>query len=712
MTLLDPTSGLIAAAVAGPIFLTLYLLRLRRRPLRVTSTLLWEQAVKDLQVNVPFRRLRPSLIMFLQLAALAAFVLALARPAVPGDGPIADRIIIVIDHTASMSALDAEPISSGADQPPIARLDQAKDAAARFVRSLGRSSGRTGAGPEVQIVSAAAQARIRCAFTADLREVEDQIRAIEPTDQPGADEQGGVGAAIDLLQSLAAAAGENREPPEVVVYSDAPLPPDAAALRARIVHPRLRTAAPGAGNVGIVALNARRDSAEPDTIRLFARVQNAETTPRSVSVRLLANGRLADVQRLDLPPAPGDAPLTLSVASAEACTLVPALDQTDPLSADNTAAVHLEAAATPAVLIVAPPTDAGPRPDPFLAGAIESVHPRRVRIVGSNDYENEIRTARDEARRPWRGFDLVVFDRVEPRGVPPQPSLSFGAGLPLDGLRLAPPAAPNSSADPCTTRFTTWQRNHPILRYVALDPILVAPCPPTILTDSDGAGPDRTAHRPSAVSLAFGRTDSASDALIIAGLPRFTASPDTRGHTDLYRVVVSFPLARSNWGPHHSFPVFIANAVDHLTGLSTAAIGQSWATDQPVSVRPTPTVAELVVVPPAPPDAPPRRFPVQPAPTDAPPLPFTLGVFPLVGVYALTGAESPVACINLLSSSETLLSHPPTPPDAGSAGPESPNTTPDPALSKSLREVWHWFVIAGLAIAAIEWLIFARGMRA
>ncbi|MFN7021161.1 MAG: vWA domain-containing protein, partial [Phycisphaerales bacterium] len=578
MTLIDPTSGLIAAAIAGPIFFTLYLLRLRRRPLRVTSTLLWEQAVKDLQVNVPFRWLRPSLIMFLQLAALTAFILALARPALPGDGPIADRIIIVIDHTASMSALDAEPASSGPDQAPVTRLDQAKDAAARLVRSLGRSSGRTGTGPEVQVVSAAAQARIRCAFTTDLREVEDQIRAIEPTDQPGADELGGVGAAIDLLQALAAAEGESRAPPEVVVYSDAPLPPGAPSLRARLILPRLRTTAQGTGNVGIVTLNARRDSADPDTIRLFARVQNADTSPRSVSLRLLINGRLAQVHRLELPAAPGDASLSLSANSAEACTLVLTIDQIDPLASDNSAAVHLEAAATPAVLIVAPTTDAGPQPDPFLAGAIESVRPRRVRIVAPADFESELRTARDEARRPWRGFDLVVFDRVEPRDVPPQPSLSFGAGLPLDGLRLAPAAAaPNTPAEPCTTRFNTWRRNDPILRYVALDPILVAPCPPAIRTDS-GVQP---ALRPSAVALAFGRTDSAADAPIIAALPRFAAPPDTRGHTDLHRVVVSFPLARSNWGPHHSFPVFIANAVDHLTGLSTAALGQAWTTDQP-----------------------------------------------------------------------------------------------------------------------------------
>ena len=84
MTLLDPLSAILTGAIAAPILVVLYFLKLRRRRLRVASTLLWQRAVQDLQVNEPFRWLRPSLLLFLQLLALALLAIAIGRPAIPG----------------------------------------------------------------------------------------------------------------------------------------------------------------------------------------------------------------------------------------------------------------------------------------------------------------------------------------------------------------------------------------------------------------------------------------------------------------------------------------------------------------------------------------------------------------------------------------------------------------------------------------------------
>ena len=53
VTFLAPTSSLLAAAVVLPLLVAMYLLKLRRRPLRVSSVLLWEKFGSDLQVNVP-----------------------------------------------------------------------------------------------------------------------------------------------------------------------------------------------------------------------------------------------------------------------------------------------------------------------------------------------------------------------------------------------------------------------------------------------------------------------------------------------------------------------------------------------------------------------------------------------------------------------------------------------------------------------------------
>src|SRR3954470_16213555 len=85
-----------AAAIAIPALLVLYFLKLRRRELAVSSTLLWKKAVQDLQVNAPFQRLRKNLLLLLQMLLLILLLLALSRPITfftPGAGRISVLLI-------------------------------------------------------------------------------------------------------------------------------------------------------------------------------------------------------------------------------------------------------------------------------------------------------------------------------------------------------------------------------------------------------------------------------------------------------------------------------------------------------------------------------------------------------------------------------------------------------------------------------------------
>ena len=100
--------GLALAALAIPIVL-LYLLRLRRREQRVSSTLLWRQTVMDREANTLWQRLRPNVLLLLQLLTLAFLVFALTRPYALAPAGLTGRAIVLLDGSASMAATDVAP---------------------------------------------------------------------------------------------------------------------------------------------------------------------------------------------------------------------------------------------------------------------------------------------------------------------------------------------------------------------------------------------------------------------------------------------------------------------------------------------------------------------------------------------------------------------------------------------------------------------------
>lgn len=687
---LDPNSGLIAAAVAVPVLLLLYFLRLRRKTLRVSSTLLWEQAFADLQVNVPFRWLRVSALLVLQLLALGALVAALARPAIPGQAPVADRVVLIIDHSASMSARDAEPApGNAADAQPRTRLEVAKQRAIEIVRELDRSAG-TGAAtrPTVSVIASAATARIVQPPTTSSADVIDAINSIEPTDLPG-----GLGPALELLASTrAAAAGDEsgaaratgRE--QVIGVTDEAV---SGPLRVVRVAP---SGTPSADNLGIVALGVRRDENAPDLVRVFVRIAGTAAAPVTTGVRVMLDGRTVASRSVRV--GPEGAGETFEINSRDGGVVVVSLERADALEADNAAGAVIGPVASPSIVVVAPPGASGAaEADPFLMGLLESLSPRRLRVMTPEAHATDMETARRERARGLAGVDLVIFDRVEPAepNMPEQPTISFGAGLPRPGLRLG--AAREAGAGAAAVRFDTWKRTHPLMRYVSLDTIIVSPPPPPIEGVVAGAG---TTEGPAAPITVLA---SGPDGPLIVAEEEPVAPARPR------HVVVSFPLRRSNWATDASFAVFMTNAVDTMLGTGSAAEGAWFAAGAPIVVRPA---AGATVVS--------ARGPAElEARVDDPSAPVALGTPIRTGVYRLTGARQAAACVNLLSPEETSLGRGAGEPGQTPASATNPATAaevgPARADRQSWREIWHLFILAAMVLASAEWLLFARASR-
>ena len=203
MTFVNPLTALIAAAVAIPLLLLLYILKLRRQPLRIASTLLWRQSFEDLQVNVPFQRLRTSLLFFLQLLLIVVLLLALAEPLIQVGTTPAPRMILLIDRSASMNTSMREGHT---------RLDEAIDTARNIIERLGRSSEAN----DIMILTFGASAQVVSGFESNRQLLLQSIDTITPTD-----EQADLDAALQLAGAFAARGEEIIDrPPDVVLISD------------------------------------------------------------------------------------------------------------------------------------------------------------------------------------------------------------------------------------------------------------------------------------------------------------------------------------------------------------------------------------------------------------------------------------------------------------------------------------------------------------
>src|SRR5579859_6979376 len=125
MHFITPLSLLLAAPIGG-LIVAMYILKLKRKDVIVSSTFLWRQVIRDVQANAPFQKLRRNLLLLLQLIIAALIIFALARPFFLAAGLGGRNIVVIIDTSASMQATD----------DGSSRLDQARRKAYDQVNKL------------------------------------------------------------------------------------------------------------------------------------------------------------------------------------------------------------------------------------------------------------------------------------------------------------------------------------------------------------------------------------------------------------------------------------------------------------------------------------------------------------------------------------------------------------------------------------------------
>ena len=359
-------SALLFGLLAIPV-IALYLLRLRGRERRVSSTFLWRHVVQDIEANTLWQRLRPNLLLFLQLLALAALVLALAGPYFLRASSIEGDLILVLDASASMAATDVSP----------SRFGKARQEALRLIDQLPQSNlatvVRMGDVPEVLVAQSQDRGRMR--------------RTIAEA-RPGT---GGANLASAL--SLAASVVRGERPAQVVVFSDGNVT-GLPLLGPLLFNLRYERVGNSHGNLAIAAFSIRRT--ETGTQGL-ARVANYGRETRAISLHLYAGGLLYDVRELEVD---GRGDRTVSWSSLPEATVLEArLVPGDAFALDDRAwATHSSSSRARALLVS--------RGNRFLEKSL-SLQPGL-----------DVTKATPETFSSEGDFDLWVFDGFLPPDLP------------------------------------------------------------------------------------------------------------------------------------------------------------------------------------------------------------------------------------------------------------------------------------------------------
>jgi uncharacterized protein YegL len=644
-----------AAALVVPSLLLLYFLKLRRRELPVSSTILWRKSVQDLQVNSPFQRLRRNLLLFLQLLILLTLALALARPVVNYTPPPGGLTVILIDRSASMSAFDGK----------VMRLDQAKKTADDLIDALPR-------GGRAMVIAFDDSAQTVQPFTTDANALKNAIDSITPTDRPTKLKLAYQLADANMTVAMAAANFQQTAKPDVYLISDGRAK-DAADVSLQTQVKFEQIGSPDTPNIAIVTLSAKRNYEHPTQVQVFARLANYGPKPvTQVGVQLSVDGQIRSAGVASLLPdrytedqrrqaikdgfVPRDSiefP-TLEITSAAVIKVEQTATEHDALPADDAAYVVVPPAKQLSVLVVGDGNY-------FLDKALSVLAVKKPDAMVPPDYEKKIPD----------NYDVIIFDRYSPKQIPPLGGFIYLGAVPP---KLALKAAVDSGGKPVTVKDATvldWKRDHPILRDLVLSKIYAAEqikLLPTldseILVDGSG-GPLLVLHH------------------------------EGRGT----HLVLAFDPLQSNWPLRGSFPLFMQNALEYLALGSDMNVRQSYQPGEAIRV-PRLDLQKM--------DAIPTRVKISgPAGSMAAEVPatgdFALPALERVGLYEtdppIPGFEK--IAVNLLDSNESNLLPSDTAPGGG--------TTPAVAAgSKSRLELWWWIVAAAIGFSMIEWWVYTR----
>lgn len=296
MTFLDPLA-LVAGLLAIPI-LVLYMLKLRRREVQVSSTFLWQILLRDRQANTPWQRLKRNLLLFLQLLILAALVLALARPALNIPSIAGGSLVVLLDGSASMNARLQPDQNTSLQNPGGMEGLQGRDSPTRFEAARAAVQNLIAHLPDgsrMTLILVSSQPHALISAENDKSELERALNAAQAS-QSIADWQAAFALAAGAASSLNGSNGQSGKENQIVIVSDGGLPK--SGLPALPGEVRYLPIGKDSDNLAVSALALRPS---PSGLELFAQATNYGDREQQAILSIYSDGKLLKAQQIDVP---------------------------------------------------------------------------------------------------------------------------------------------------------------------------------------------------------------------------------------------------------------------------------------------------------------------------------------------------------------------------------------------------------------------------
>ena len=410
MSFLSPLAFAVLG-IAAPLVL-LYFLKVRRREHRVSSLMLWGAELRDREASAFFQRLQRDPLLILQLLALVALAVALARPIVTVTGEGARKVVVVLDTSASMKARDVSP----------SRFEAARADALSFVRRLGE-------GAEIMVIESGVQPHVTAALGRDRDRALSAIHAARARDLPQR--------LPEALRTARALVGADPRA-EIHVFTDGAFTLGEAPETS---DPRIRWVGVGRRgyNVGIVSLAIRKTYYGTFGYQAFVSLVNHSPEAQTFDFALAIDGQAIAEKSLTLEPNVRRS-IVLPFAHQGGGTVTAKINVSDDLATDNVAYAVIPPPKKIAVTLVSPG-------NLFLEKVLRTDPTVALEVKTPEQYQGGMGDA-----------DVVVLDSSTPPKVGPGRFVFVNTvppDVPLEVLgRIEGPTVMD------------WDRTHPVMRHV------------------------------------------------------------------------------------------------------------------------------------------------------------------------------------------------------------------------------------------------------